>query len=267
MTDRTRDELLAAWAADLGSWAIPPDILAHAESAPWGHAVQMFTVHGEVPDSRSHQIAREALPLEGSVLDVGSGGGRASAALVPGAGMLTAVDHDAGMLAAFADMAVARGVRHHEFQGQWPAVADDVPEADVVVSHHVAFNVPDIAPFLEALDGHARRRVVLEVPMHHPLTWMNPLWKKFWDLDRPTRPSARDLHVIARSLDLDAQIEVWQDFTWGRRVEMSPDDRVDFVRTRLCLPLDRADEVRAAIAEVQDDAPRELVTIWWDVQR
>ena len=180
--------LLDAWRDDLASWAIPPEILAQAPEDPWIHPVSMFTVDDEIPDAHSHRVAREAVPPGGSVLDVGSGGGRASLALVPPAAMLVAVDHQQGMLDAFAEAALRRGVRSHQFLGFWPAVADDVPECDVVVCHHVAYNVADIGPFLTALDAHARVRVVLEIPQHHPLSHMNPLWKQFWDLDRPTRP-------------------------------------------------------------------------------
>ena len=152
------------------------------------------------------------------MLDVGSGGGRASMALVPPASMLVAVDHQQGMLDAFTDAALRRGVRSQVHLGDWPAVADDVPECDVVVCHHVAYNVADLGPFLVALDAHARHRVVLEVPEHHPLSNMNPLWKQFWDLDRPTRPTAEDVAAIARALGFDAHLDLWQDETWGRRV-------------------------------------------------
>lgn len=255
-----------AWAAELGAWAIPPEILAQAPQEPWIHPVSMFTVDDEVADSPSHRTARTALPEAGSVLDVGSGGGRASMALVPPAAMLVAVDHQQGMLDAFADAASRRGVRSQEFLGDWPDVAADVPECDVVVCHHVAYNVPGIVPFLRALDAHARRRVVLEVPMRHPLTHMNPLWKRFWDLDRPSGPTAHDLAAIAQGLGLDAHIEVWQDESWGSRVALPDDERVRFARIRLCLGEDRDAEVAAALIAESDAAPREVATIWWDVR-
>jgi SAM-dependent methyltransferase len=255
---------LDAWRADLASWAIPDEILRQAPQQPWIHPVSMFSVEGEIPDSPSHRIARAAVPPQGSVLDVGSGGGRAAFALVPPAEMVVAVDHQQGMLDAFADAALRRGVRSHQYLGDWPAVADDVPICDVVTCHHVAYNVADIGPFLTALGEHARSRVVLELPLHHPLTHLNPLWERFWGLKRPTRPSAEDLYAIARSLGFDARIEIWSDDTWGSRVALPDDERVRFARIRLCLTEDRDAEVAAALIEQADAAPREVATVWWD---
>lgn len=260
-------ELLARWRADLASWAIPDEILAQAPEEPWIHPVSMFIVDDEVPDSPSHRIAREALPSGGSVLDVGSGGGRASMALVPPASMLVAVDQRQEMLDAFSDAAARRSVRAQVHRGEWPALADDVPECDVVVCHHVAYNVADLGPFLAALDLHARHRVVLEVPEHHPLSSMNPLWKQFWDLDRPTGPTAHDVAAIAQALGLDAHLDLWQDETWGRRVALPDGERVRFARIRLCLTQDRDAEVAAALMAQADARPRDVATIWWDVRR
>lgn len=258
-------ELLARWRADLASWAIPDEILAQAPEEPWIHPVSMFTVDDEIPDSHSHRIARDAVPTGGSVLDVGSGGGRASMSLVPPASMLVGVDHQQGMLDAFTDAAMRRSVRSQVHLGDWPAVADDVPECDVVVCHHVAYNVADLGPFLIALDAHARLRVVLEVPEHHPLSNMNPLWKQFWDLDRPTRPTAEDVAAIALALGFDAHLDLWQDETWGQRVTLPDDERVRFARIRLCLTQDRDADVAAALIAQSDARPRDVATIWWDV--
>jgi SAM-dependent methyltransferase len=257
--------LLEQWRSDLASWAIPDEILSQAPESPWIHPVSMFTVDDEIADSPSHRVAREAVPANGSVLDVGSGGGRASMALVPPATTLVAVDHQQGMLDAFADAAVNRGVESELFLGDWPDVAAAVPVCDVVVCHHVAYNVSDIGPFLLALDAHARVRVVLEVPAHHPISNMNPLWKQFWDLDRPTRPTAQDLAEIARSMGFDAHLDLWQDDTWGARVTLPDDERVRFARIRLCLSQERDAEVAAALIAQADAAPRAVATIWWDV--
>lgn len=261
----THGEQALRWQADLVSWAIPSEILEQATEPPWIHPVAMFTVADEpIDDSPSHQCAREVLPPGGSVLDIGSGGGRATFALVPPAGRVMAVDHQQGMLNAFADAAQQRGVLHEEYLGGWPDIAGDVPNADVVVCHHVAYNVAQIVPFLQALNDHADQRVVLELPMHHPTTNMNPLWKKFWDLDRPTNPTAHDLHAIVTGLGFPANITVWQDETWGKRVALPEEERVRYARIRLCLTEERDAEVAAALIEQADDRPREVATIWWD---
>ena len=150
-------ELAAKWSTDLASWAIPDEILSQVTTPPWVHPVAMFTVEETISDSISHQVARAVVPAGGTVLDVGSGGGRAAFALVPPAATVIAVDHQQGMLDEFAKAAAQRELRHEEFLGDWPAVAGEVPKTDVVVCHHVAFNVADIVPFLQALNAHAYR--------------------------------------------------------------------------------------------------------------
>ncbi|MBR25157.1 MAG: SAM-dependent methyltransferase [Rubrivirga sp.] len=258
-------ELASQWRSDLEAWAIPDHILEQASQEPWVHPVAMFTVGDEVADSVSHNRAREAVPKGGSVLDVGSGGGRASFALAPPAEIFYAVDHAQEMLDAYAEAAVKRGVQHQESRGSWPDVAADVPVADVVVCHHVAFNVAAIVPFLQALNDHAQCRVVLELPMTHPLSNMSPLWKKFWDLDRPTTPTAQQLANITSALGFDVHLDVWPDETWGQRVSLPMEDRVRFARIRLCLNADRDAEVAAALLKDLDATPREVCTLWWDV--
>ena len=262
--DTTAQQLADRWQADLGSWALPQEILDQAETPPWSHPVAMFTVGDEIADSPSHRAARAALPPGGSVLDIGCGGGRAAMALVPPAGTVVGVDHQQGMLDEFADAAVRRGVVHHQYLGDWPDVADLVPECDVVVCHHVAYNVPDIVPFVQALDAHARRRVVLELPTRHPLSNLNPLWERFWGLVRPTRPTADDLLTLIRALGHDARMEVWPDPDFGSRSPMSDADRLRFTRIRLCLPAEREPEVAQALQELGPAPARELATIWWD---
>ena len=253
------------WRDDLASWAIPREILDAAPEDPWIHPVEMFTVAGQVPDSPSHARAREALPEGGSVLDVGCGGGRASMALLPRAGVVTGVDSSARMLAQYAAAADERGVAHAEMLGTWPESVDGVPAADVVVCHHVAYNVPDLPPFLLALADRAVRRVVLELPVTHPLTHMSPLWQQFWGLQRPTRPTAEDCLAVAREAGIDATLDVWDDEPFEQRTTLTPEQRAHYLRVRLCLPEDREPEVLAALEAAGPPAPRRTATLWWDV--
>jgi SAM-dependent methyltransferase len=253
------------WLEDLASCAIPDEILAAAPESPWIHPVEMFVVADEVPDSPSHRRAREAVPPGGSVLDVGSGGGRAAMALVPPAATVAGVDHQQGMLERFTEAARARGVRSETLLGDWPEVAGRTPVCDVVVCHHVAYNVPDLAPFLLALSSHAARRVVLELPAYHPLSHMAPLWRQFWGLERPVRPTAQDALAVALEAGIDARIETWIDPPFASRTSITPEQNAHYMRVRLCLPESREPDVAAALAAAGPDGPRESATIWWDV--
>ena len=141
-----------------------------------------------------------------------------------------------------------------------------VPEADVVVCHHVAYNVADIVPFLQALNAHARKRVVMEVPMSHPMSNFNALWKKFWNLDRPILPTPYQLQDICLALGFGAVADIWEDHTWGARVDLPQEERIRRARVRLCLTQDRDAELAAALLAEKDAEPRSIATIWWDVK-
>jgi SAM-dependent methyltransferase len=252
------------WRDDLASWAIPEEIRAQAPQDPWIHPVSQFLApDGAIPDSPAHAAARDALPAGGSVLDVGCGGGRAALALVPPAGLLIGVDHQQGMLDAFAEAAAKRGIASECVLGDWPDVAASTPVADVVVCHHVAYNVWELPAFVDALTTHARHRVVLELPVRHPLTWMNPLWKQFWDLDRPVSPTADDALTVIRDAGHDARLVEFDDVV--QRIPLDPRAQAESACIRLCLPVSRADEVAAAVQAADAGMPRRLAAIWWDV--
>jgi hypothetical protein len=169
------------------------------------------------------------------------------------------------MLERYAAAAESRGVAHAGILGTWPEVAAEAPDADVVVCHHVVYNVPDLAPFLHALSSRARRRVVLELPVTHPLTHMNPLWERFWGLTRPSRPTAGDCLAVAREAGIEATLDVWDDEPFEQRTSLTAGQRAHYLRVRLCLPAEREPEVAAALAAAGPPARRRTATLWWDV--
>ena len=253
------------WREDLESWAIPADILAAAPESPWGCPAGLFARSAAEavaarlsPASPSVRRALEALPEGGSVLDVGAGGGAASLPLCPPAAAVTAVDQSRGMLTAFAELAEGRGVDHREVEGLWPDTAGDVAPADVVVCHHVLYNVGDIVPFLAALTDHARQRVVVEITADHPQATLNPLWTHFHGSVRPTRPVAADVAIVLRDLGLEVSVEEFlAPPRWGHEHH---EELVVFTRRRLCLPAERDPEVAALLPPAE---PRLHVTLWW----
>ena len=252
-------EAAQRWADDLAAWAVPREILDAAPESPWALPVELFRPSEPDPTSPSRMRALEALGDGGTVLDVGCGAGAASHALAPPASRIVGVDEDERMLAAFAEEAT---VDHDQVLGRWPDVAAAVEAADVVVCHHVLYNVPDIAAFAAALSSHARRRVVVELFDAHPVAWMNPLWRDLHGLDRPDRPRAADAFAAIRELEPGAAIERWEA---PARDRGSIDEATfAFLRRRLCLTPDRDDELRNALSRTPPPAVRPRATIWWD---
>ncbi len=198
-----------AWAQALGEWGIPKAILDAAPEEPWQFPSELFrwTPEGAGGASASQRRAREALPEGGSVLDVGVGGGRASLPLVPPAASVTGVDTSPRLLAAFGEAAAGIGVAHRAVLGRWPDVADQVEVHDVVVCHHVVYNVADLVPFARALTDHARQRVVVELTVRHPMANLNAAWQALHGLERPSRPMAGDAIAVLGEMGLHITAE------------------------------------------------------------
>ena len=262
MTRKTEVPAGANWRNELASWAIPAEILESAPESPWIHPPAMFQIPALIEDSPSHQKARGVMPEGGSILDIGCGGGIAAFAVAPPAGLVIGVDHQPEALELFAANAVQRSLAHQTISGFWPEVADQTPRADVVTAHHVVFNVQDIEDFILAMNGHAKKRVVIEMPQHHPLMTAAHLWKHFWNLERPTSPTTVELMDVLRGLGIKANIELWQGST---RTESDIEQQAHFSRIRLCLPASREPEVLEYLKRQPKMPMRELATIWWDV--
>lgn len=272
---RPADDLLRKWEADLTAWSIPEHITSAVTESPWVLPRQVFARRADrlaaAPSGPSFQRAWEALDPPGSVLDVGAGAGSACLPLLPRTTALTAVDSDADMLELLAERAEQAGMRPQLVQGDWPAVASQAGQADVVTCHHVTYNVQNIRPFLEALGTAARRRVVIEMTATHPLVSLNELWLKFHDLRRPEGPTADDLLAILAAIGVEADHERWRRPAGSDYASFA--QLTDVTRRRLCLPPERAADVGRALQDAGIDpehpvdlgsSGREVVTIWYD---
>lgn len=252
------------WADLLAGWAIPQHIVDHAPESPWGHETQRFAVDDTLGrGSTSARWAREVLPnVGGTVLDVGCGGGRSSLALVPPANELIGVDRSGAMLDAFVDAASAAGVTRRTVHGSWPDVADLAPTADVVVCHHVLYDVADVVAFVLALTAHARLAVVVEITTRHPMSAWSPAWAHFWDIERPVGPTHDDLLAVLDELGLQPEHAVSERGPLPR-FAADPERVVPTARRRLCLPVDRDGDLEAWLAENPPQWPETVATIRW----
>lgn len=263
------DTAVEHWAEELGKWGIPQEIVDAAPESPWTFPPDLFAraaeaaVAADAPRSPSFHRAREALSDGGSVLDVGVGGGAASLPLVPPAAHVTGVDQGDELLAAFDEAATALGIPHDLVRGRWPDVAAEAPAADVVVCHHVLYNVGDLEPFVSALSDHARRRVVVELTEQHPMSRFNHLWRALHGIERPAGPTAEDALAAITELGLAATSESWERL--GHPSHMSRSETVAFARRRLCVGPDRDPEIDRLLDAGGAQPLPSVVTIWWDV--
>jgi 2-polyprenyl-3-methyl-5-hydroxy-6-metoxy-1,4-benzoquinol methylase len=274
------------WADALAAWAIPEEILARAPQSPWGCDVTHFTRRADEAAARTTPAADRAIEAltrageaaqrgqagfpgeEGyprrsvSVLDVGCGAGAATVPLLPLASRVTGVDTDPRMLSAFLERALRSSAESNVVEGRWPDVAGEVDVADVVVCHDVLYNVPDAGAFIARLTDHARIRVVVVVPETHPQSWTAPYWQDLHALQRPTAPTVDDLVAVVREGGHEVVATRYREPTWW--AEVPAEEFEATLQRRLCLPPERREDLRAAIARHGAPAERTAVALWWD---
>jgi SAM-dependent methyltransferase len=259
-----RDDANRRWSALLAAWAIPEALIAAAPASPYFFDPTVFTAAADeamarADDTVSDRAAREALPPGGTVLDVGVGAGAASLRL--GAPRIIGVDASGPMLAAFTDRAARLGIAATAFHGSWPDAAGQVPRCDLVVCHHVVYNVADLASFAAALADRAVARVVVELTAQHPMAWLAPYWVALHGLAQPEGPTADDAVAVLESLGFPVHQQ-----SWTRRIRMigeAGDEQTARIARRLCLSEWRWDELRAVLDRHPPPMEREVVTVWW----
>jgi hypothetical protein len=217
--------------------------------------------------------ALEALADGGTVLDVGVGAGAGSLPLAGSARLVVGVDRSDAMLREFRSCAEVFGIPVCSVLGSWPEVAHEVDVADVVVCHHVLYQVADLPAFVKALASHARRRVVIDMTARHPQAWTADLWLRFHGFERPMGPTSDDAEAALRELGLPVGRE-------DSLLEMPPtgfehrEDAVAEVCHRLRVPIKLAPEVDSALGDRLREreglwsgfpAFEEVTTFWWDI--
>jgi hypothetical protein len=260
------------WADALAAWAIPDEILAAAPEPPYGFPTATFR-HGAVaalaaPLTPTHERAFEALPIGGTLLDVGAGAGASSLPVTGTAARLIAVDASQSMLDALRALA-PEDLDVQTVCGRWPDVAGVVSGADVVVCGHVAYNVADLGAFVTALAGHASTRVVMELTEVHPQSRLSPLWRHFWNIDRPTTPTAQDaIEVVTEAVGAGVRVETerWTRADPGVCPGRTDEEIVAIARRRLCLPATADPDIAALLGPTPRLASADVVTVWWDAR-
>ena len=264
------------WRSLLEAWALPPHLLRAVPDSPYEWPADLWrrmrqTGVGAAPTPTT-RIVLSLLPGAGSLLDVGAGTGRASLPVAARGYPITAVERDPAMAEALRREAAAAGVEARVVEGAWPVVAARVGRHDVVLSAHVVYDVPDLAPFLRALHEAARVAAVLEASERHPWAGLTRYYQALHGLDRPHGPTAGLLaEVIEETLGVGPQVERWNGP--ARLPFADLQELVEWYRKRLLVPAARTTELADLLAPdiVEEDGwlslggEQGVVTLWWEV--
>ncbi|MGH8957395.1 MAG: class I SAM-dependent methyltransferase [Acidimicrobiia bacterium] len=260
------------WRQQLEAWKIPDELLAAVDQSPYGWPKRLWKERGErglgeEATTPTTEIASQLAGPGGAVLDIGAGTGRASFPLTRLGHPVTMLEPNPTMVSSLRELVADRPVAIVE--GRWPEVAEFIDPHAVAMSAHVVYDVPDLVPFLEAMDQKGSGAVI-EMTPEHPWSNLTELYYEFHRLARPDGPTSDDLVAVVRELGRVPEVE-----RWSRPSDMayeSVSEIIEITGRRLVLPPSRWPELEKHLLPRIVGEPgalqvspldREITTVWW----
>jgi SAM-dependent methyltransferase len=183
------------------------------------------------------------------VADVGAGSGRYLPHLSPLAAEVIAVEPSAAMRAELERTVAAAELGNVRVIGEsWP-LAQEV-QADVVISAHVVYGVREIGPFLQGINGAARRLCALYLGLRHPSWAIAPFWERIHGAERLPLPAALEALAACHQLGLPAQLTLVPAPVAFRFLDAEDALEDLYLRLRLTRSAERDATLRAAMGEL-----------------
>lgn len=156
------------------------------------------------------------LPRPGETwLDIGAGAGRfalpIARALDPSGGSVVALDASSSMLESLREIAEDHAIENiATIEARWPpsgpaAIVD--MEADVALIAHVGYDIEAIGPFIDAVEGVARRTCVAILMERVPSAAANGFWPLVHGEERVPLPALADLLEVLEARGRHVAVE------------------------------------------------------------
>ncbi len=269
----------ARWREQLLRWTAPPPEDSDPAAPPtdgWRAHADRFRALNTSLRGREEPFVRFLqpwLPPSATVLDVGAGGGRYALPLAERGVRVTAVEPSEGMRGVLAEAASERGLNLTIVPQRWPPAPVEMEAADVVICANVAYDVADLAPFVQALDQTARRLVAVALTLTHPVGHTADLWQQFRGWTVPDGPTYLDVAAVVFETGIACNVTLLPTAPTLRFADW--DAAVAFYRRRLGLRPDAVRDaalrdalastvVAAADALVVQPHERQSAVIWWE---
>ena len=186
----TAEEALRAWAARVQANREQVDQFREASAADFYAPIAgMFRADPRRRDEPTLEALRELVQPTDTVLDIGAGGGRYALPLALVAREVVAIEPSDAMRRVLAEGMAESDIRNiRALSGRWPEVAGEMT-GDVALMSHIGYDVADIGPFLDAMDGAARRARIAVLLSQPPPTEADRFWPLINGVERAALPS------------------------------------------------------------------------------
>jgi CTP:molybdopterin cytidylyltransferase MocA/SAM-dependent methyltransferase len=181
-------------------------------------------------------------------LDVGAGAGRfalpIARALDPSGGSVIALDPSAAMLEGLREIAEDYAIENiRTIEARWPPadLAASNLEADVVLIAHVAYDIEEIGPFVDALEGVAQRLCIAVLMERQPSSIADVCWPPVHGEARVPLPALLDFVALLEARGQTPSVTMLER---EPRHFASRDELVGFLRRQLWIAEDGAKEKR-----------------------
>lgn len=202
---------LAAWAARVGAHH---EQTARVRETPEGADFYAPVTGVFIADPRRtddevlDRLLELARPGE-TWLDIGAGAGRYALPLALRVREVVALDPSPAMLAALDGLAKEHGIANvRSIRARWPmdAAAGPAPVADVALIANLGYDVEEIGPFLDAMEGAARRLCVAVLADGSPGAAAHPFWPPVHGEERIELPALDDFVGLLRARGRESHV-------------------------------------------------------------
>jgi len=198
----TRADLVAmletAWAARVRDNKSQVDRFREVPDATdfYAPVTSLFRADPTRTDEPALDVLRALVRPGDTWLDIGAGAGRyalpIALALGASGGEVIVVDPSSGMLAGLHELALEHGIANvRSVEGRWPPPDGDLAPfaADVALIAHVSYDIPEIGPFVRAMESSARRLCIAVLMERQPSSIADVFWPPVWGESRVALPA------------------------------------------------------------------------------
>jgi SAM-dependent methyltransferase len=183
----------------------------------YGPVTSLFRADPRRTDEPVLDLLRPLVEPGDTWLDVGAGAGRYALPIALLAREVIALDPSAGMLDALRDQMAEFGIANvRPVEGRWPpdaalaAALGPSPFADVALIAHVGYDIEAIGPFVDAMEGAARRLCVAVLMERQPASVADPFWPLVHGESRVTLPALPEFLELLRAGGREPNVTVVQ---------------------------------------------------------